>query len=104
MDNETFKSYFLETIKDKSISAELAKALAPAMKKLQKSVDDLTAANSTLVTQLQEKDSTIALLKGRCEDLEEKIDEMEKWGRRGSMRIQGLSEVSYCLAGGLNLA
>ena len=74
MDNETFKSYFLETIKDKSISAELAKALAPAMKKLQKSVDDLTAANSTLVTQLQEKDSTIALLKGRCEDLEEQID------------------------------
>ena len=92
IDGDTFKIHLLESLGDEAIANKLHSIFAPSLDKLTKAINDLVQTNQHLKQQLIQKDATIAQLQTRCEDLEGKLDDMEQWTRRGSMRIQGLSE------------
>ena len=92
IDGDTFKIHLLESLGDEAIANKLHSIFAPSLDRLTKAVNDLVQTNQHLKQQLIQKDATIAQLQTRCEDLEGKLDDMEQWTRRGSMRIQGLSE------------
>ena len=92
MDNELFKINFLDALNDDSVAQKLQALLVGGTKSLQTSMDALTQSNKKLLDEVKSKDHTIKLLESRCSALEEKLDDLEQWGRRGSMRIQGLPE------------
>ena len=92
IDSETFKLHFLECLNDKSIASKFCAVLEPVIKGLRDNVESLTQINQRLNDQLAEKDRKINALETRCDKLETTIDNLEQYGRRGSMRIQGLPE------------
>ena len=94
MDSDKLKIVMLESIGDEAIIRKLQGIFTPSFDCLTEAVDQLVRTNQLLRQQLQEKDAAIAQLQQRCETLENKVDDMEQWTRRGSMRIQGLPETS----------
>ena len=57
---------------------------------IEDSLDSLNKSNQQLSKRMDEKDTQIQQLERKVGTLEVKIDEMEQWGRRGSIRIHGL--------------
>ena len=92
MDSDKFKIVMLESQGYEAIIWMLQGIFTPSFDRLTEAVDQLVRTNQLLRQQLQEKDAAIAQPQQRCETLENKVDDMEQWTRRGSMRIQGLPE------------
>ena len=92
MDGDKFKIVMLESLGDEAIIRKLQGIFTPSFDRLTEAVDQLVRTNQLLRQQLQEKDAAIAQLLLRCKTLENKVDDMEQWTRRGPMRIQGLPE------------
>ena len=92
IDGNTFKIHLLESLGDDAVAKKLQKIFAPSFERITQAVNDLVKTNQALRQQLLEKEAVINHLQQKCESLEDKIDDLEQWGRRGSMRIQGLPE------------
>ena len=69
---------------------EVRKALG--LKDFENTLAQLVTKCSKLEKTVIDKDAKIILLEKKCDSLEAKLDDLEQWGRRGSMRIQGLPE------------
>ena len=65
---------------------------APSFERITLAVNDLDKTSQALRQQLLEKEAVINHMQQKCKSLEDKIDDLKQWGRRRSMRIQGLPE------------
>ena len=92
LDSDSFRIHLLESLSDEAIASNFQCIITPSFNRLTEAANDLVKTNQSLKQQLLEKDAIINQLQHRCEYLESKMDDMEQWGRRGSMRIQGLPE------------
>ena len=64
----------------------------PVFDRLSKALEDIGQMNQHLRKRLDEKDVEIGALHKQVAAMEQKIDAMEQWERKGSIRIQGRSE------------
>ena len=92
IDGDTFKIHLLESLGDEAVAKKLQSIFAPSFDRITDAVKDLVKTNQALQQQLLEKEAVINHLQQKCEMLEDKLDDLEQWGRRGSIRIQGLPE------------
>ena len=92
MDPTSFILCFQEALQDKRVVSLFQSALVPLFQQQIARIDALEKSNKKLNATLDKKDTEIASLKSRCTVLEDSLDDLEQWGRRGSMRIQGLPE------------
>ena len=65
---------------------------AELVKQLLEKLDDALKYIDYLKRQIQDKDTKISQLQKDVNSLESRVDNLEQWGRRGSMRIQGIPE------------
>ena len=89
MNDNEFILRFQHVLKDPQCIKLFQEAMKPVYKD---EIDTLNATVISLKTQLSAKDNQVATLNSRVETLENKLDDMEQWTRRGSMRIQGLKD------------
>ena len=92
IDGDTFKIHLLESWGDEAVAKKLQSIFAPSFDRITDAVKDLVKTDQALQQQLLEKEAVINHLQQKCEMLEDKLDDLEQWGRRGSIRIQGLPE------------
>ena len=90
MDSEQFNLFFSSALLDTQCSANLRKALLPMFSDFTDQLAEYKRSNDQLFSQLKEKEEHIVILQNKCEYLECKIDDMEQWQRKGSMRMQGV--------------
>ena len=90
MDDNTFKLFLQHALNDSVVVAKFQ----DIFKSFFSNIADTIAAKTieALKTENQKKDVIIATQQREIHDLQDKIDDMEQWTRRGSMRIQGLRE------------
>jgi len=93
-DEETFRLYFLEALKDKEICKALNSSLFESINAIQDSVNTLCAKVAKLEKQNMEKDWKIAKLEGEIAKLKTKQDDEEQYSRRNSVRISGIEETA----------
>ena len=90
MSDQDFILRMQTAFKDPQFLKIFREAMKPSLKATE------TELHSTIVTsltqQLKVKQDENAALRDRVVSLEDKLDEMEQWTRRGSMRIQGLKD------------
>ena len=89
MDNDEFILRMQDVFKDPQVMASFQKMMKPVF---DPKIDALTTTIDSLKTQLAAKDNENVQLRSRVLTLEDKLDDMEQWTRRGSMRIQGLKD------------
>ena len=90
MDDNTFKLFLQQALNDSVVVAKFQ----DIFKSFFSNIADTIAAKTieALKTENQKKDVIIATQQREIHDLQDKIDDMDQWTRRGSMRIQGLRE------------
>ena len=92
MDSDQLKIFFLEALSDDTVVKKQQAVLMPVFDCLSKALEDIGHMNQHLRKRLDEKDAEIGALHKQVAAREQKIDAMEPWERKGSIRIQGLSE------------
>ena len=92
LDLDSFRIHLLESLSDEAIASKLQCIFTPSFNRLTEAVNDLVKTNQSLKQQRLENDTIINQQHHMCEYLESNMDDKEQWGRRGSMRIQGLPE------------
>ena len=92
MDSDKFKIFFLEALSDDTVVKKQQAVLRPVVDRLSNALDEIVKSNQVLKKRLEEKDAEIGALNKQVATLELKVDAMEQWGRKGSVRIHGLSE------------
>ena len=92
MDSDKFKIFFLEALSDDAVVKKQQAVLRPVVDRLSNALDEIVKSNQILKERLEEKDAEIGALNKQVATLELKVDAMEQWGRKGSVRIHGLSE------------
>ena len=92
IDSDQFKIFFLEALSDDTVVKKQQAVLMPVFDRLSKALEDIGQMNQHLRKRLDEKDVEIGALHKQVAAMEQKIDAMEQWERKGSIRIQGLSE------------
>ena len=92
MDSDKFKIFFLEALSDDTVVKKQQAVLRPVVDRLSNALDEIVKSNQILKKRLEEKDAEIGALNKQVATLELKVDAMEQWGRKGSVRIHGLSE------------
>ena len=94
MDTDTFRLMKVEALSDHddAVVAKLKKIFMPMFDRLQDALDSVNKSNQQLTKRMDEKDSQTHQLERKIGTLEEKIDDIEQWGRRGSIRIHGLPQ------------
>ena len=92
MDSDHFNLSLSSALKDAQCKQELNDALQPSFAKLEDIIFSIKKVNDNLSAQLIKKDAEIVELRNKCDYLEDKVDDMEQWQRRGSLRIQGLKD------------
>ena len=95
MENDQFCILFSSALKDKQCTANLSDALQPTLKPLQDGIASIQALVQKYQDKLDQKDKEIKEITEKCSFLEQKIDDMEQWQRRGSIRIQGLKDSRF---------
>ena len=88
MDDNTFKLFLQQALNDSVVVAKFQ----DIFKSFFSNIVDTIAAKTieALKTENQKKDVIISTQQREIRDIQDKIDDMEQWTRRGSMRIQGL--------------
>ena len=90
MDDNTFKLFLQQALNDSVVVTKFQ----DIFKSFFSNIADTIAAKTiaALKTEIQQKDTIIATQQREIHYLQDKVDDMEQWTRRGSMRIQGLRE------------
>lgn len=92
MDEDKFRLLSKANLTDPDYCAALQAALKPLFKSHSEEIKALHKSNSDLLAKLDARDNEIVFLKNKVEVLEDRIDDMEQWTRKGSARIQGLKD------------
>ena len=92
MEHEQFCLNLSSALKDKTTRACLSEVIKEALRSVEEDVRGILQQNQIYQNRLDEKDRQVAELTEKCTFLENKIDDMEQWQRRGSIRIQGLKD------------
>ena len=92
-DEATFELALISALQNADVGKAIAEAIRPHFQSMTDQITKLAADNANLASSLVAKDQEISLLKGKQEVLEGRLDALEQWGRRGSMRIQGLPDL-----------
>ena len=92
MEHEQFCLNLSSALKDKTTRACLSEVIKEALRSVEEDVRGILNQNKIYQNRLDEKDRQVTDLTEKCRYLENKIDDMEQWQRRGSMRIQGLKD------------
>ena len=66
MDTESFKLFLSEAIGDSAVAIQLQAAIAPVLKSLQDSIENLVTTNNNYISKLEEKDKQILKLENKC--------------------------------------
>ena len=91
MDSDKFKIFFLEALSDDTVVKKQQAVIRPVVDRLSNALDDIVKSNQILKKRLEEKDAEIGALNKQVATLQRKVNDMEQWGRKGSVRIHGLS-------------
>ena len=86
-----FRLYLLEALSDDDICQKLSSACAAQNRELADSVKSLADQVSSLRAQLKKRDDDIVQLQTEIQRLTVKHDDLEQYGRRSSVRIQGIT-------------
>ena len=92
MDEDKFKLLSKANLIDPDYCAALQAAIQPLFKSNDAQMKALTKSNTDLLAKLDARDKEIVSLKNKVVVLEDRIDDMEQWTRKGSARIQGLKD------------
>lgn len=92
MQPDEFKVILLEALSDDAVVRKQQEVMKTALDKIYERINDLNLRHDALKKQVEKKDIEITALHKKVDNLEQKIDDMEQWQRKGSIRIQGLSE------------
>ena len=92
VDPDAIKVIFLEALNEDGTANKLLEVLKPTLDRLTDAIQEQTIIIQSQKRDLEKKDDIINKLFKQVDTLEAKLDDIEQWGRRGSMRIQGLPE------------
>ena len=92
MSGDEFKLNFIESLKDKECAAVLADVISQANLTLFNEIQSLKKTVTSLKEQIKAKDTKIQSLEKQNSDLEIRLDDLEQYSRRGSIRIYGIDE------------
>ena len=87
-----FKLAFLESLNDPQVEIKLTRLLKTATKELTDGFTTLQQDIRTLRNEVTQKDAAIDELRGEVHHLQLQNDALEQYGRRSSLRINGISE------------
>ena len=87
-----FKLSFVQALEDPQVESKLIKMMCEANKQIADSVSALREEVRSLKAASDQKDATIAELRGEVSQLRLDIDALEQYGRCSSLRISGISE------------
>ena len=87
-----FKLAFLESLDDPQVEVKLTRLLKAATKELTDGFTTLQQEIRTLRNEVAQKDAVIDELRGELRHLQLQNDALEQYGRRSSLRINGIRE------------
>ena len=90
MSNQDFILHMQTAFKDPEFCKIFRDAMKPSLNETEAKLH--TTIVDSLSKQLKVKQDENVALRAKVESLEDKLDDMEQWTRRGSMRIQGLKD------------
>ena len=96
-----FKLSFVQALEDPQVESKFIKMMCEANKQIADSVSALREEVRSLKAASDQKDATIAELRGEVSQLRLDIDALEQYGRRSSLRISGISEQYEDTTGGV---
>ena len=91
-ESASFKLAFFESLDDPQVATKLTQLLTTANKNIVDIISGLQAEIRTLKDKVAERDATIEELQGEVRQLRLQNDALEQYGRRSSLRINGISE------------
>ena len=94
MSGDEFKLNFVDALKDKDCVQALADIIKKSNESLLDEIKSLKSSVTYLKDQIEVKDSIILSLRQDNANFVERLDDMEQYSRRASMRIYGLDENS----------
>ena len=87
---ETIRTFVFDALSDEGIVRKFSEIMSPKFDQVTEKLDDALKYIDHL--KHQDKDTKISQLQKDVSSLESRVDDLEQWGRRGSMRIQGIPE------------
>ena len=92
--NTSFMLQMSEALDDEDIVKKFQRIMSPLLSPIKDALDQANSTFASLQKQMQEKDLVITNLQTKVSDLEISLDDQEQQGRRGSMRLFGVPEVT----------
>lgn len=92
MEDDEFLLRFQSALKDPTSAQYFRDIMRPLFDETKGAQNDMNKVLLDLKQQITVKDAEISTLKSKVTVLENQVDDMEQWQRRGSARIQGLKD------------